>query len=121
MIDTISKEFVFVLEFFDLKMGQCSYLFNQIFSKIVNYYLEYLTTYTKASVHDVYAILLMIQINEENKKLLQKNKIPVLDYYFDKVNMILWPRFTHIFETYVDNLNKANVRNFKLYNQAVTH
>jgi hypothetical protein len=96
-----------VLEFFDLKVGQCSYLFNQIFSKVVNYYLDWLKTYTNASHYDIYAILMMIQINEENKKVLHKNKIPVLDYYLDKINMILWPRFTQIFEHYLDNIKKA--------------
>jgi len=121
LIEAISKEFVFVLEFFDLKMGQCSYLFNQIFSRIVNYYLEWLKAYVGGTVFDVYAMLLMIQINEENKTMLHKNKIPVLDFYFDKVNMILWPRFTQIFEIYLDNINKAQVNNFKLYNQPILH
>jgi hypothetical protein len=31
IIEAVSKEFVFILEFFDLKSGQCSYIFNQIF------------------------------------------------------------------------------------------
>ena len=34
------------------------------------------------------------QAHEENKKIMHKSKIPVLDYYFDKINMILWPKFT---------------------------
>jgi len=42
LIEAICKEFVFVLEFFDLRMSQCSYLFNQIFSKTVNFYIEWL-------------------------------------------------------------------------------
>ena len=40
LIEAVSKEFVFILEFFDLKVGQCSYIFNQIFSRTVNYYLD---------------------------------------------------------------------------------
>jgi hypothetical protein len=31
IIEAVSKEFVFILEFFDLKLAQCSYIFNQIF------------------------------------------------------------------------------------------
>lgn len=57
----------------------------------------------------------MILINEENKKIMLRNKIPVLDYYFDKVNQLLWPKFTHIFEAYFENIKKANVKSFKLY------
>jgi len=74
------------LEFFDLKIGQCSYIFNQIFSKTVNYYLDWTKNYSANNLHDLYASLLMVLINEENKKIMLRNKIPVLDYYFDKVN-----------------------------------
>ena len=94
LIEAISKEFIFILEFFDLKVGQCSYIFNQIFSRTVNYYLEWVKTYAQQSLYDLYAVLLMILINEENRKIMIRNKIPVLDYYFDKVNQILWPKFT---------------------------
>ena len=40
----------------------------------------------------------MTLINEENKKLMLRNKIPVLDFYFDKVSQSLWPKFTQVFE-----------------------
>lgn len=36
-----------------------------------------------------------------------KNKIPVLDFYFDKINMILWPKFTVIFEKFLENIKTA--------------
>lgn len=65
-------------------------------------------------MNDIYAVLLMTIINEENKKYMHKNKIPVLDYYFDKINMILWPKFTTIFESYSDNVKKANSKTIKL-------
>lgn len=58
----------------------------------------------------------MTIINEENKKWMQKNKIPVLDYYFDKVSMILWPKFTQVFETFLINLKNANVKTIKIVN-----
>lgn len=72
-------------------------------------------------MYDVYAVLLMILINEENKKIMMRNKIPVLDYYFDRVNQILWPRFTQIFEAQTEAIKKVNVRTFKLYGQANAH
>lgn len=52
---------------------------------------------------------------------MHKNKIPVLDYFFDKVNMLLWPKFTNIFEIYLENIKKANTKQFKLYNQPNAH
>ena len=63
----------------------------------------------------------MIVVNEHNKETLHQNKINVLDYYFDKVNMMLWPRFTNIFDHHSESVKKANINNFKLYNQTVAH
>ena len=57
----------------------------------------------------------MILVNEENKVIMQKRNIPILDYYLDKVNMILWPRFSEIFERLLDNIKRANPKQFKLY------
>lgn len=63
----------------------------------------------------------MTVVNDENKKLLHKNKILVLDYFFDKVNMLLWPRFSQLFDSLIENARKANLQNFKLYNQTSVH
>jgi Vps52 / Sac2 family len=60
-------------------------------------------------------------INEENKKILHKNKIMVLDFYFDKLNMIIWPRFTQLTDIMNDNIKNALIKNFKLYNQTTVH
>lgn len=43
IVDVVCKEFVFVLEFFDLTMTQVSPVFIQIFSRVVNKYIEWLT------------------------------------------------------------------------------
>lgn len=109
------------MEFFDLKTSQCSFIFNQIFHKIINYYLDWLSLYCTNNLYDILAVLLMTIINEENKKIMHKNKITVLDYFFDKVNMLLWPRFSHLFDALLDNVKKPNMANFKLYNQTTVH
>lgn len=114
LIESIQKEFVFVLEFFDLRMGQVSYIFNQIFQRTIHFYLDWLKSSTSAHCFDIYSVLLMILINEENKAYMVRQKIPVLDFYFDKVNMILWPRLTMIFEQILENVKKANKKQFKL-------
>jgi vacuolar protein sorting-associated protein 52 len=63
----------------------------------------------------------MTVIVEENKKLMHKKKITVLDYFFDKINMLLWPRFSTLFDGILDNIKKNNMANFKLYNQTTVH
>jgi phenylalanine-4-hydroxylase len=45
IVDTVCKEFVFVLELFDLKMSQVANIFNKIFAKVVNRYLQWLQSY----------------------------------------------------------------------------
>lgn len=127
IVDTVCKEFVFVLELFDLKMSQVSQIFNKIFAKSINRYLKWLESYNSlhsvasqnadvvlkgiANVHeaaslnaaqngglDIFALLLCIQLNEEFRRLMQTTiKIPVLDLYHDRVSMILWPKFTAMF------------------------
>jgi vacuolar protein sorting-associated protein 52 len=63
----------------------------------------------------------MTVINDDNKRLLHKNKITVLDFYFEKLNMVLWPRFTQLIDIYTENIKKTNYANFKLYNQTTVH
>ena len=47
---------------------------------------------------------------------MRNRKINILDIYFDKVGMVLWPRFTNIFEHFLDNVKDANPRYFKPQN-----
>lgn len=49
---------------------------------------------------------------------MKKNNIPVLDFYFDKLNMLLWPRFKDSCDVFVLNIKGANPRSFRLYGQA---
>ena len=34
----------------------------------------------------------------------QRNKIPVLDFYHDRVSMALWPKFTSMFQLYIESV-----------------
>lgn len=49
IVDTVCKEFVFVLELFDLKMSQVGHMFNCVFAKVVNRYLKWLEEYAVVS------------------------------------------------------------------------
>jgi hypothetical protein len=113
LTNLITTEFSFVLEFFDLKSSQCDYIFNAIFSKIVNYYLEWLDNACNNSF-DCVSVLLMVLINDEFKIVMKERKINILDFYFDKVGMVLWPRFTDIFEHFLNNVKNANAATFNL-------
>lgn len=43
--------------------------------------------------HDIVCILLMININAEHRRLMSKRRVPCLDDYLDRVNLLLWPRY----------------------------
>jgi hypothetical protein len=147
-VDAVCKEFIFVLEFFDLKMVQVSTIFNQIFSRVINKYLEWLSQYNSPSATqiglaktvkkaassatssgastkggiDLIAILLCIQLNDQFKRLMQqRNKIPVLDFYHDRVSMALWPKFNQMFQLYIDSVQQAKPKNFRAYSTASVH
>ena len=118
LTNLVSTEYAFILKFFDLKVSQCNYIFNTLFSKIVNYFLDWLTSTAEYS-YDIVSILMIILIKEKLKTELKERKIYILDYYFDKIEMALWPRFTTVFEHFLNNIKNAKPKNFKLYNFTV--
>ena len=51
----------------------------------------------------------------------QRNKIPVLDFYHDRVSMALWPKFTQMFTVYIDSVRKVQPKAFRVYSTATVH
>ena len=43
--------------------------------------------------HDVLCVLMMIRLNAEHRALMVKRRVPCLDDYLDRINLLLWPRF----------------------------
>ena len=42
---------------------------------------------------DLVGLLLMIRINYHHQLIMNKRRIPCLDDYLDRTNLLLWPRF----------------------------
>ena len=111
--DTIAKEFLFILEFFDFKVTnktQHTYMFNKIFRQIISkYFVDKLKENCDWQLYDLYSCLIMIQTNEECKKQMQRvYRINVLDNVLEKISIyILWPRFSHIFDLHLENIKKC--------------
>jgi hypothetical protein len=83
LVEAAIQEFAFVLEFFDLKPHQCSYIFNTIFKASVKYYLDILRP-TVSNSSDCLAILLIHRVNNYYKEYMTKKGVPILDIYFDE-------------------------------------
>jgi len=43
--------------------------------------------------HDMIGLLLMVRINYQHRLIMNRRRIPCLDGYLDRVNLVLWPRF----------------------------
>lgn len=47
----------------------------------------------RQELYDLVGVLLMIRINYQHQLIMDKRRIPCLDPYLDRVNILLWPRF----------------------------
>lgn len=43
-------------------------------------------------MHDLVGLLLLIRINNAHQLIMNKRRVPCLDTYLDRVNLVLWPR-----------------------------
>jgi len=43
--------------------------------------------------YDLVGLLLMIRVNYHHQLLMAKRRVPCLDDYLDRINLLLWPRF----------------------------
>ena len=92
LMDSVIFEVVFTADFFNLKSEEAIKLFSAIFKPSLNVILEHLRGAIDNSF-DIYGVLLLIAINENNRKVFGEKNLSALDFYFDQVNMVLWPRF----------------------------
>lgn len=76
--------------------GQWHDTFNQLFARTLALCLENLERYL-SNCHDCIGLLLMIKIAHGFAMVMQRRRIPVLDNFLDRVNMLLWPRFKAVF------------------------
>lgn len=125
--DTVAKEMIFILEFFDFKIAnqtQQTYMFNKIFRNILlKFYTDKFKENCEWCVFDLYSILIMIQINEDCKKQMQRvYRMNILDSFLHKISIyVLWPRFSQVFDMHLENIQRCEVRNFRVNNQLGLH
>lgn len=55
--------------------------------------LQFLNHFRLQEQYDAVGVLLMIRINAELRRLMSRRRVPCLDDYLDRVNLLLWPRF----------------------------
>ncbi|KAI9913745.1 hypothetical protein PsorP6_005117 [Peronosclerospora sorghi] len=113
LMDSATSEYMFLIKFFKLNNQQENVLrsrdlFMRVFAKTLSLCLENMENYL-FTCYDAIGLLLMIRLTYTQRLVMEKRRIPSLDAYFDRVTLLLWPRFKTVF-----NLNLMSVKNAKV-------
>lgn len=95
-------------------------MFNKIFKPILQRGLvDKLKEIIDYQLFDPYSILIMIMINDQCKKQMQRvYRLNALDDIISKLSIfVLWPRFSQIFDMHLNNLKTCDVGSFQVNGQ----
>lgn len=59
---------------------------------------------------DAISLLLMIKITYAIRLVMQRRRIPVLDAFFDRLSLLLWPRLKFVFDANLRSIRGASPR-----------
>jgi len=113
LLDSVESEFYFTLDFFNLKNDQNKVVFGGVFKLTINFTTETIKNLINSSF-DCVGLLLIILINEKNKKNFNAKGLNLLDFYFEQINITVWPRFEAIFELHLNSLKLITAKSFKI-------
>jgi hypothetical protein len=117
LIDGVLHEVLFTAEFFNVRSDGAVEIFGPLFRPSVQLFLEYLKRGV-ANTFDIYTVLLMLAINDRNKRNLAEQNCTALDSYFSQVGMILWPKFEELFDFHLRALQASSVPHLRRLEKA---
>jgi len=106
LIDAVTNEFLFIVDFFKTNSVNT---FHAIFSKTVNHLVTSMETYV-AGCYDMLGLLLTVKVAHAQRLVMQRRRIPVVDAFFDRISMLLWPKFKSVFDMNIKSFKEANVK-----------
>lgn len=92
LMDGVIHEIIFTAEFFNVQSEGAVALFAPLFRPSIQLFLDHLK-HAVNNTFDMYSILLILAINDKNRKILTERGCSALDHYFSSVDMMLWPKF----------------------------
>lgn len=112
LMDSATSEYLFLIDFFKPtnqheNVLRSRDLFMRVFAKTLSLCLENIENYL-FTCYDAIGLLIMIRLTYAQRMVMEKRRIPCLDAYFDRVALLLWPRFKSVFD-----LNLMSVKNAK--------
>lgn len=103
LVDAACSEFLFLLDFFRTAPKDT---FNRIFGRTLAQVLEALENYL-LTCYDAVGLLLMIRLSAKLRMAMQRRRVPVLDGFFDRLALLLWPRYKQIVEAHRRSIKGA--------------
>ena len=82
-------------------------IFTVIFAKTFSLFLENLEDYL-FQCFDTLGLLILIRVVSQHNQVMQGRRIHCLDAFFDRVNMLLWPRFKVAFDLNLDSVKRID-------------
>lgn len=107
LVEAATCEFLFTHDFFKGPRG--GEAFNGVFARTLSLCLENLENHLFAC-YDAIGLLLMIKLTVAFRHVMQRRRIPVLDAFFDRVTMLLWPRFKALFDANLKSVRTASAK-----------
>nr|POE94586.1 vacuolar protein sorting-associated protein 52 [Quercus suber] len=107
LIDNASSEYSFLAEFFRLQPFQTT---NRTFTSVFSSSFELGQNLTKQLIEntaDALGVLICVRLTAHFAFELQRRKVPAADGYINGTNMLLWPRFQQIIDTYCESIRKV--------------
>lgn len=110
LVEAATCEFLFTHDFFKSPPpGKGAETFNAVFARTLSLCLENLENHL-FGCYDAIGLLLMIKLTVAFRHVMQRRRVPVLDAFFDRVTMLLWPRFKALFDANLKSVRGANAK-----------
>lgn len=106
LMDSATNELVFAHQFF---MENGTEEFHAIFQRTLSAVLEQIENYL-FNCYDCLAVLLMIKLTHAARRMMRMRKALVLENFFEKVSMLLWPRLKVIMDAQLRSIRLANAQ-----------
>lgn len=104
LMDTATSEYLFCHNFFAEDA-----IFYEIFAGPFGVIDGHLNTVLPSNF-DAIGLMLMIRLTHQHQLIMSRRRVPCLDSYLDKVNIMLWPRFKTVFDMHLSSVRTANIR-----------
>ncbi|KAL8443646.1 hypothetical protein Emed_006664 [Eimeria media] len=111
LLDTATSELIFLTDFF-LNAGLDTHyqtLFNEVFNKTKSFFISALQDVLQGSA-DAIGVMLMLRINQHNRQVMQRRKVPCLSSYFDQLETVLSKRLSDMLLTSIKSLKTARTK-----------